>query len=114
MNFQKPSDVLHSVISIFPEFQSEWENGNPYINEDGSHSLHSVYMILLPYVSSKKANFSNKQLKQFASLINDAIAAGDNSENAVSTCFLEHVYQADLNSILKPLLSQEAKARLSP
>ena len=114
MDFQKSSDVLHSVIFIFPEFQNEWENANPYINEDGSYSLHSVYMVLLPYVSARKANFGDKQLKQLASLINDAVTAGDNSENAVSTCFLEHVYQVDLDSVLKPLLNGEAKARLSP
>ena len=114
MNFQKSSDVLESVISIFPEFKGEWENTNPYINEDGSHSIHSVYMVLLPYVSTKKASFSERQLKQLASLINDAVTAGGDSENAISTCFLEHVHQVNFDSILKPLLSKEAKARLYP
>jgi hypothetical protein len=114
MNFQKSSDVLHSVISIFPEFQSEWENENAYIKEDGSYSVHSVYMVLLEFLSCKKSNNSEKQLKQLATLINSAVAAGGNSENAISTCFLEHVNQVGLDSVLKPLLDREAKDRLSP
>jgi hypothetical protein len=114
MNFQKSSDVLESLISIFPEFRSEWENENPYIKEDGSHSIHSVYMVLLGYVSARKSSFNSKQFKQLATLINGAVAAGGNSENAISTCFLEHADQVGLSSALKPLLEREAKKQLSP
>jgi hypothetical protein len=113
MNFQTPSEVLESIICIFPEFKSEWENENAYIKDDGSYSVHSVYMVLLEFLSCKKTSTNDKQLKLLASLINGAVAAGGNSENAVSTCFLEHVNQVGLDSVLKPLLDREAKARLS-
>jgi hypothetical protein len=114
VNFQNPSEVLEYAVSIFPEFRNEWENENPYIKEDGSYSIHSVYMVLLGYVSARKSSFNSKQFKQLATLINGAVAAGGNSENAISTCFLEHANQVGLSSVLKPLLEREVKKRLSP
>ncbi len=109
MNYQSSEEVLAAVISIFPEFKSEWERDNPYIT-DGKYSVHSVYMSFLPFLAS--ATHTKEQLSKVASLLNNAVKAGGNSENAVSTCILEHLHQIGLTSVLKSLLSNEAKERL--
>jgi hypothetical protein len=112
MNPQSSTDVLAAVISIFPEFKNEWDDENPSINDDGSYSIHSVYACLLEYISVGKTSvLDHKDLKQLGLLINTAVAAGGASENAVSTCFLEHVKQIRLDAALKPFLLEEAKAR---
>ena len=114
MNYQSSIDVLKAVISISPEFNGEWKDENPYIHDDGSYSVHAVYMVFLEFLSCKKTANSNEQVKQIALLINGAVAAGATSENAISTCFLEHLDQVGLVSIFKPLMSDAAKRRLNP
>lgn len=109
MDFQSPKEVLNAIISIFPGFKAEWEEDNPYIVE-GEFSIHSVYMTFLPYLATSSP--TETQLSKVASLVNGAVSAGHDSENAVSTCFLEHVYRVGLAHALKPLLSNGAKERL--
>jgi hypothetical protein len=109
MDFQSSKEVLAAIVAIFPEFEAEWEADNPYI-VDGRFSVHSVYMAFLPFLAS--AECTEKQMKMVASFINGAVLAGGNSENAVSTCLLEHVHQVGLTSVLKPHLIKEAKDRL--
>ena len=109
MDFQSSKEVLAAIVAIFPEFETEWETDNPYL-VDGKFSVHSVYMTFLPFLASAKR--TEKQMKMVASFINGAVLAGGDSENAVSTGFLEHVNQVGLTSTLKPLLTKEAKVRL--
>ena len=109
MNYQSSKEILKAIVAIFPEFEAEWGADNPYI-VDGKFSVHSVYMAFLPFLAS--ATRTDKQMKMVASLINGAVLAGGDSENAVSTCFLEHVHQVGLTATLKPLLAKEAKVRL--
>jgi hypothetical protein len=106
---ESQEELLASLFAIFPAFQAEWL-ADCEGEEWSSASLHSVYLSFLPYVSG--ANASPEQLKRLAALLNDAVSAGGDSENAVSTCFLEHVGQVGMLQALRPLLSREARSRL--
>ena len=112
MNYQSPNKILDELILLFPGFREEWDDENSYIKEDGTFNLSAVYMTFLPYLSGKIDQFSNQQIEGLAILINSAVDAGENSENAVATCFLEHIVQVGLYKVLKPLLSKEARKRL--
>jgi hypothetical protein len=115
MDLLSPQEVLSSLCGIYPDFQAEWEFGgeNPYIQEDGSFSLHAVYMTFLPFFAEQARSSSEAQLSAVAALINAAVEAGGKSENAVATCFLEHAGQLRVREILSPLLSAAAKARFT-
>ncbi|WP_408951889.1 hypothetical protein [Lysobacter sp. Hz 25] len=102
-------DLLASFFRIFPGFQDHWHLDRED-EEWPSTSLHSVYLSFLPYVSA--ANPSQKQLKHLAVLVDRAVSMGGDSENAVSTCFLEHLGQTGLLRALRPLLNPEARSRL--
>jgi len=106
MNLQSSREVLAAIVAIFPEFEAEWEEDNPY-RVGGKFSAHSVYMKFLPFLASAKR--TDKQMKRVAQLINGAVLAGGDSENAVTTCFLEHLRQVGLTSTLKPLLGCRPK-----
>ena len=111
MDYNSSSEVLAGLTAIFPDFAKEWEADNPYI-WDGEFSIHSVYMTFLDFLPAVSPNAD--QLQKTASFINEAVDAGGNSENAISTCFLEHVNQVRLGPKLKPLLTKEARRRLRP
>lgn len=109
MNFQSPDDVRAAISAIFPQFEAEWGTDNPS-RVDGGYSVHTVYRVFLEFLVPRA--HTEKQLGKVAVLINGAVLAGGDSENAVSTCFLEHLHQVGLVSALKPFLGKEAKARL--
>lgn len=115
MDLLSPQELLSALCGIYPDFQQEWDFGgeNPYLNEDGSFSLHAVYMTFLPFFASKGRTSSQAQLHWVAALLNAAVEAGGESENAASTCFLEHAGQVRLRELLNPLLSPAAKARFN-
>lgn len=112
MNYQLPKELLDQLILLFPEFKDEWDDENAYIDVNGEFSLHSIYMTFLPFLTANIGKIHHGQIQQFAALINEAVDAGGDSENAVSTCILEHLGQVKLYSILKPLLSEESLKRL--
>ncbi len=112
MNYQTPNKILDELIVLSPGFREEWDDENSYIKEDGIFNLSAVYMTILPYLSGKIYQFSNQQIEGLAILINSAVNAGENPENAITTCFLEHIGQVGLYKVLKPLFFREARKRL--
>jgi hypothetical protein len=109
MDSSAQAQLLACLFGTFPEFKAVWlaeRAGDSY----PSSSLHTVYQSFLPYVSG--ANVSPEQLRRLAALVNSAVSAGGDAENAVSTCFLEHLGQVGMFSTLRPLLSPQARSRL--
>ena len=93
------------LTEIFPGFSADCEEEE--IQPDTT--LHFVMADFTPYFSGNRDTFSESQLKQLGDFINDAVAVDDNLENAVCTCFLEHLHQVRSYKILAPYLSRHAK-----
>ena len=70
---------------------------------------HAVLRQFLLYFSTNHKSFTQQQLQRFGGWVDDAIAANDNLENALSTCFLEHTRQVKIDRVLAPYLSANAK-----
>ena len=97
--------LLAALGSIFPEFGDE-----ELIREieAGEASLHAI-MREFAY-SFRAATSTRAQLIDLASLVGQATAETDTLENAVGTCFLEHLHQIDRQGMLWEYLSPEVKA----
>lgn len=100
-NFEKVKTIL---VGIFPSF-------NTYVDED-TETLHSLFQDFIYFYGKHQSTFEKKQLQHLAEFIDSAIEIQDDLENAVSTCFLEHLRQINAEKALKPLLTQSAKERL--
>jgi len=107
-----PENLLLALTSIFPSFQAEWETENPYIHEDGSFTFHSVFLEFTDFFGVQAAKSSTKQLLATATIINDAVSDKSDLENAVSTCFLEHLHQIKAVKYLRPYLNERALAEV--
>jgi len=101
-----PAHLVQRIVGIFPEFAAYWQSDHPG-EASKQQSVHSVYMSLLPFAHCAKA--TPKQLSHFSSLLNEAVAGGGTSENAVSTCFLEHLGPSPLRKALWPMLLAATK-----
>ncbi|MGO4703984.1 hypothetical protein [Dyella sp. 2RAB6] len=101
--------LLHDLASIFPEFAAYWQ-AEIRGDECPTSSLHGVYMSFLPFLT--RAHPTPRQWQLAADHFSEAITAGGDRENAVSTCILEHLHQMRLDRVLRPLLSKEARANM--
>lgn len=95
------------LTEIFPGFAEDCSEEEV---QSGA-TLHFVMRDFAPYFSGHRNAFSERQVKALARFINEAIAVPDDLENAVSTCFLEHLHQVSSYNVLAPFLSREAKGK---
>lgn len=105
MRPQTAKQLWSVLVEIFPSFAADCEDEE--IQPDTT--LHFVMRDFAPYFSSNLGAFSEFQIRNLARFINDAVAVDDNLENAVGTCFLEHLHQVRSYKILAPFLSRQAK-----
>ncbi|NKC50312.1 hypothetical protein HED63_03810 [Ochrobactrum cytisi] len=82
----EPMNLLLELQRLFPDFIDET------LVEDirsGDASLHTVMIMFASSFDAKTANPS--QLAGLATLIDRCITVPDRPENAIGTCFLEHL-----------------------
>jgi len=106
MKLDTPSDLRASLEDLFPSFKAEWEDG------EVCESLHQVMFVFTPYFGAHSKEFTVTQLRQLADMINRSVEESDDLENALSTCFLEHLHQIGSERLLKPYLNEPAKGKL--
>ena len=106
-----PGQLRDQLSEIFPAFRDHWDDkDNPFVQDDGSFGYHAVMLNLNDFFAGHES-WSNEQLRAFSELLNAAVTRDDDLENAVSTCFLEHMHQMKMTKLLSPYLTPEAKRR---
>jgi hypothetical protein len=104
--------LQEQLTSIFPTFAEallvqELEEGG-----EGTATFHSVMQPFTVYFGAEYVQCSERQIVRLASLINDAVERAGDLENAVATCFLEHLHQIRAEKVLARHLSPAARTRL--
>jgi hypothetical protein len=100
------------LITIFPEFIQDHTTQDLEASEsEGIPTFHSVMMPFTQYFGTARGSITPEQLRALASLVNQAVSLDDDLENAVSTCFLEHLRQIRSFQTLAPFLSQRAREK---
>ncbi len=105
MRPQTAQDLWALLTGIFPGFVEDCSKAE--VESDAT--LHFVMRDFTPYFSGNQSSFSERQIKALALFINEAVAVDDKLENAVGTCFLEHLRQVSGYKVLAPFLSREAR-----
>lgn len=103
-------EVKIILTEIFPSYAEQLAEDEKY-DEEWGYTLHSLFRDFIYYFSKNIDGFSEKQLNKFAAFVNEAVEKDDDLENAISTCFLEHLYQVNIVKPLKPLLSKQVNKR---
>lgn len=106
-----PEALRKQLGLLLPSFIDDCYDPAPLPpEEDEPETFHRV-MREFTYSFGKVAkSLSSAQLRQIGNLVNEAVAHSDILENAVATCFLEHLHQIHARSVLWPYLSEKAKA----
>jgi hypothetical protein len=103
-DLMSPEALLSAPRELFPQF------GDDELVED----VASGEATLLPVMSDVCSEFDairseERQLAQLASLLQECVRIEDNLENAVGTCFLEHVDRSARHNPLWSHLAPEVK-----
>jgi hypothetical protein len=106
IDYQSLGDVVSLLASTLPKFDASWA---VWCEDNDEPGLHSAYNAAREAHADE--SLSELQIKMFALIINEAVAAGGRSENAVSTCFLEAMGRDPAEKLLRSYFSKEAKAR---
>lgn len=100
------------LVRLFPDFAEDYTSADLEESErDGRPTLHSVMIPFTQYFGGAQQTLSTRQLKELGALISDAVEMEDDLENAVSTCFLEHLGKINGYRMLAPFLSKRARER---
>jgi hypothetical protein len=100
------------LVAVFPSFASRHGHDDIEAAErDDVASLHSVMMPFAEYFGSNRDFHSEKQLRALGAILDEAVRREDGLENAVSTCFLEHLRQIRSYHTLAPYLSKATKSK---
>ena len=97
-------DTMKFLVTLDSAFEIE-------IEDQEELSLHRVILIFAQYFGANHRRFSLTQLRRLGDWLSAAVVAEGALENAVSTCFLEHMRQLKVNRVLAPHLSQLAKEK---
>jgi hypothetical protein len=106
MKVQTPetaSELLEQLGALFPGFEEESNDGHA----SDSLTFHAVLMDFRPFYGRHVSEFSEKQLKMFAALVNVAAESAGALANAFDTCFFERM--GPQARALRPFLSAKAK-----
>lgn len=104
---QAPEGLLATLQSLFPDF------GDDELRDAVRSDDASLHMVMAEFASSFRPNaLSSQQLDSLASLISCSVSVSDNLENAVGTCFLEHLHQVDREAIFMKQLPNDVRAYL--
>jgi hypothetical protein len=107
-----PRELWAALIAICPAFAADLPADEVEERErENTATFHFVMQPFTTYFGTDQATLSEKQLKQLAVLINRAVENADDLENAVATCFLEHLHQIRAYKVLAPFLSAGAKQK---
>jgi hypothetical protein len=101
---QTPSELLQQLHDLFPGFEEESKDGHA----SDRLNFHSVLMDFRPFYSQHVTEFSEKQLRTLAAMVNAAAASADTLANAFDTCFFERM--GPQMKALRPFLDAKAKA----
>jgi len=103
-------ELWTELTRLFPDFARDHTAQDLEASERaGGARLHSVMIPFSQYFGAVRDSFSETQLKNLGQLLNEAVEVDDDLENAVSTCFLEHLQQIDSYKLLAPFLGRRAK-----
>ena len=102
----KPALLRSSTMGLPVGIYDRNEDDMPEVN------YHNLLQDFISYYGKNNSTFTEHQIKKFAEVVNIAIKAGSDLENAFVTCFLEHLGQIHARKPLYSYLSNAAKERL--
>jgi len=107
-----PRELREQLVLIAPGFAEECTEEELLEEESFSPgTLHFVMQRFTEFFGGAQSSLSDRQLAALGAWISQAVENDHDLENAVSTCFLEHLHQIRGYRTLGPHLTALAKAK---
>ncbi len=105
-----PIDVLQRLISLFPDFQQQWESPeNCFVGGDGSPSYCGIFSEFSAFFRERFGVMPRSALSEFGQFISECMDSSlPELDEAAATCFLENASYESFSPALKRYLSGNA------
>jgi hypothetical protein len=104
-------ELWELLLAVFPGFIGDCSLEDFREAEASGEASHMVMREFCSHYSCCQEQFSAEQLRSLGDIVNEAVTIDDDLENAIATCFLEHLHQVRGYKALAPYLSSAAKAK---
>jgi len=104
-----PLDLLHRIISLFPDFQQQWCSAdNCFKNDDGSFTYCGVFSEFSSLVRDRYESLTPSAMAGLGDLLSECMNVSNPSlHEAAATCFLENLAYEPFSPSLAKYLSGE-------
>jgi hypothetical protein len=100
-----PDGLLAALRALFPDF------GDDELVADIQSDAANLHTVMIEFCGwFRAAAATESQLTGLGSLMSHCVATTDSLENAVGTCFLEHLRRIDRRRLLWKCLPQDVKS----
>jgi len=104
-----PESLRDCLAEVVPTFLRDWTDDDPR-DDDDPVTFHRVMREFTYFFGKAASSLSAVHLPRLGALVNASVEVADDLENAVATCFLEHLHQVHALKALWPYLSPRARA----
>jgi hypothetical protein len=105
-----PDELLQRLFAIFPDFRAHYEG--PLYDEPLGYDS-----VLTAFTSDFGVQFRRStasQFRDFAALLDHAVAGGGELGRAFSVCFLQHIREVDVDRTFLPYLPSAVHEHIKP
>jgi ATP/maltotriose-dependent transcriptional regulator MalT len=103
---QSPEQLLRHLSQVFPDFKLEFDELD---DPSQAFTYHHLMHDFLIYWGTCARTAADSQTVELARVINESVSLGGDIENAVDTCFLEHLSQVRGLKPIEKYLSPAAR-----
>lgn len=87
-----PEEALATLVSMFPDFESEWDCALNYHRADNeAFTLWGLFALFSDYVRDNFGAMPEQKRRELMAFIEWCVADGNDPGNAACTCFLENL-----------------------
>lgn len=87
---KSPEQLLDHLSQVFPDFKLEFDELD---DPSQGFTYHRLMLDFLVYWGAIARTATDSQIIELARIINESVNIGGDIENAIDTCFLEHLSQ---------------------
>ncbi|MDR2016956.1 MAG: hypothetical protein LBP90_05070 [Burkholderiales bacterium] len=103
---QSPEELSALLVTIFPTFSGSLEGLESSDTYRDGASFHALMTEFTCFFGKGASSFSGRQLAQLSEFLVLASKQSGPLENAIDTCFLEHIRQIKVDKLLAPWLAK--------
>ncbi|MEJ8839176.1 hypothetical protein [Ramlibacter sp. AN1133] len=105
---RSPAELADALIAIFPSLPRDFGASGESVFVDAGPTYHSVLREFAYFLAKDLQEFSDRQLRRFAELVERSQQGDEDLADAIRACLLPQMRQPQVQQRLAPFLALDA------